>query len=49
MIHGFTENYVRVRAKYDPILINELKEVVLKEVSEAGTVEVTEPEEILTH
>lgn len=49
MIHGFTENYVRVRAKYDPILINELKDVVLEEISEGGTVEVSEPEEILTH
>ena len=49
MIHGFTENYVRVRAKYDPILVNELKDVVLEEISEAGTVEVSEPEEILMH
>ncbi|XOV94229.1 MAG: tRNA (N(6)-L-threonylcarbamoyladenosine(37)-C(2))-methylthiotransferase MtaB [Bacteroidota bacterium] len=49
MIHGFTENYVRVRAKYDPILINELRDVKLEGISKNGTVEVTEPEEILTH
>ena len=28
-MHGFTENYVRVVAKYDPVLINELKKIKL--------------------
>ncbi len=44
MMHGFTENYVRVTAKYDPLLINELKTVTLTQINEKGTVEVTEPE-----
>ncbi len=44
MMHGFTENYVRVTAKYDPMLINELKEVELLEITENGTVSVIEPE-----
>jgi len=43
-MHGFTENYVRVTAKYDPMLINELKEVELVEITENGTVSVIEPE-----
>ncbi|MCH7409312.1 tRNA (N(6)-L-threonylcarbamoyladenosine(37)-C(2))-methylthiotransferase MtaB [Belliella sp. DSM 111904] len=43
-MHGFTENYIRVSAKYDPLLINELKTVTLKSINEKGTVEVTEPE-----
>ena len=43
-MHGFTENYIRVSAKYDPILINELKTVTLKEINDKGTVEVMEPE-----
>ena len=43
-MHGFTENYIRVAAKYDPILINELKNVTLFEINEKGTVEVLEPE-----
>lgn len=43
-MHGFTENYIRVAAKYDPILINELKTVTLKEINEKGTMEVLEPE-----
>jgi threonylcarbamoyladenosine tRNA methylthiotransferase MtaB len=43
-MYGFTENYVRVSAKYDPLLINELKTVTLTHINEEGTVEVTEPE-----
>lgn len=36
MMHGFTENYVRVSAKYDPVLINELKTVRLTEIDANG-------------
>ncbi len=43
-IHGFTENYIRVAAKYDPMLINELKLVTLDQINEDGNVEVREPE-----
>ncbi|RPA68791.1 tRNA (N(6)-L-threonylcarbamoyladenosine(37)-C(2))-methylthiotransferase MtaB [Cyclobacteriaceae bacterium YHN15] len=43
-MHGFTENYIRVSAKYDPILINELKTVTLSEINEKGVVKVVEPE-----
>ncbi|MFD2202518.1 tRNA (N(6)-L-threonylcarbamoyladenosine(37)-C(2))-methylthiotransferase MtaB [Shivajiella indica] len=43
-MHGFTENYIRVAAKYDPLLINELKTVSLSEINEKGAVEVVEPE-----
>ena len=43
-IHGFTENYIRVTAKYDPLLLNELKVVTLDEINDQGTVEVREPE-----
>ncbi|MEO9481858.1 MAG: tRNA (N(6)-L-threonylcarbamoyladenosine(37)-C(2))-methylthiotransferase MtaB [Ekhidna sp.] len=48
-MHGFTENYVRIAAKYDPILINEVKKVTLKDINADGNVEVDEPEEILAH
>lgn len=47
MMHGFTENYVRIAAKYDPILINELKKVTLNTINTEGCVEVSEPEEVL--
>jgi len=43
MMHGFTENYIRVAAKYDPILINELKVLTLDEVMGNGNVGVREP------
>lgn len=49
VMHGFTENYVRVAAKYDPILVNEVKTVTLRSVNADGYVEVEEPTEELVH
>ena len=49
MMHGFTENYVRVAAKYDPILVNEVKKVTWVGINAEGHVEVEEPEEVLLH
>jgi len=49
MMHGFTENYIRVAAKYDPLLINELKKVVLTSINEKGHVEVMEESLVLSH
>ncbi len=49
-MHGFTENYIKVVAKYDPLLINELKEVELTGVNPSGHVDVIEPaREFETH
>ncbi|MBZ0244964.1 MAG: tRNA (N(6)-L-threonylcarbamoyladenosine(37)-C(2))-methylthiotransferase MtaB [Cyclobacteriaceae bacterium] len=42
MMQGFTENYIRVTAKYDPILINTTKKVKLTAVNEKGLAEVEE-------
>ncbi len=42
MIYGFTENYIKVTAKYDPILVNEVKTVTLLAINEEGVVEVEE-------
>ncbi|MEP1097254.1 MAG: tRNA (N(6)-L-threonylcarbamoyladenosine(37)-C(2))-methylthiotransferase MtaB [Cyclobacteriaceae bacterium] len=44
LMHGFTENYIRVAAKYDPLLINELKIVRLRSINSNGLAEVDEPE-----
>lgn len=41
-MHGWTENYVRVTAKYDPLLINTTKEVSLTGFNDKGLVEVSE-------
>lgn len=50
LMEGFTDNYVRVQAKYDPILINELKKVKLTQINSEGLLEVSEVEtEVLIH
>ena len=41
---GFTENYIRVAVKYDPLLINETKEVQYVQLNEDGLMEVMESE-----
>ncbi len=42
MMHGFTENYIRVMAKYDPVLVNDLKKIRLKSIHESGLAEIEE-------
>jgi threonylcarbamoyladenosine tRNA methylthiotransferase MtaB len=44
MMHGFTENYIRVAAKYDPLLVNDLKKLQLISINDKGIVQVEEPE-----
>ncbi len=48
-MHGFTENYIRVSATYDPVRINDLQHVILTGINENGYVEVLENEEELIH
>lgn len=48
-MHGFTRNYVKVRAKYDPVMVNEIKTVRLVELTPDGEVEVAETQEVLSH
>ena len=48
-MHGFTNNYVKIKVKYDPVLVNELKQVKLEVILPDGDVSVSEAEEILTH
>lgn len=50
LMHGFTENYIRVAATYDPMLVNELKSVKLLEMNENGLISIDEPSmEVVTH
>ncbi|QNF35229.1 tRNA (N(6)-L-threonylcarbamoyladenosine(37)-C(2))-methylthiotransferase MtaB [Adhaeribacter swui] len=42
LMEGFTNNYLRVQVKYDPILVNELKRVRLTGVNAAGLMEAEE-------
>ncbi|MFC6999636.1 tRNA (N(6)-L-threonylcarbamoyladenosine(37)-C(2))-methylthiotransferase MtaB [Rufibacter roseus] len=49
-MEGFTENYVRVVAKYDPVLVNEEKHVRLTSITAAGLMEAEETfAEVLAH
>ncbi|GAB4398536.1 MAG: tRNA (N(6)-L-threonylcarbamoyladenosine(37)-C(2))-methylthiotransferase MtaB [Microscillaceae bacterium] len=43
-MHGFTENYVRVKARYDPMLINELKKIRITSITPDLKAEVEEVE-----
>jgi len=40
-IHGFTENYVKIRKPWSPYLVNTLQEVSLDEIDKAGFVRVS--------
>ncbi|MFH1320570.1 MAG: tRNA (N(6)-L-threonylcarbamoyladenosine(37)-C(2))-methylthiotransferase MtaB [Bacteroidota bacterium] len=40
IIYGFTENYIKVKAQYDPGLVNQVKKVVLSEIDYDGIVKV---------
>lgn len=48
-MHGFTKNYVKVKAKYDPLMVNELKQVKLVALTADGEVEVAEAETVYAH
>jgi threonylcarbamoyladenosine tRNA methylthiotransferase MtaB len=48
-MHGFTENYIRISANYDPLLLNELKKVKLLSVNPKGAVDVAEAEMEVFH
>ena len=50
VMEGFTENYVRVVAKYDPVLVNETKHVRLTGINAGGLMEAEETfAEVLKH
>lgn len=50
LMEGFTENYIRVVAKYDPLLVNETKYVRLTHINEQGLMEAEEVfQEVLHH
>lgn len=49
LMHGFTENYIRVAANYDPLRINETLHVTLAGINEKGHVEVEELQDFMVH
>jgi len=48
-MHGFSRNYVKVKAPYDPLLINEIKQVKFENIASDGDMEISEPAEIFVH
>lgn len=46
---GFTANYIKISAKYDPLLINDIKKVKLSSINADMRVEVEEIEEVFSH
>lgn len=48
-MHGFSRNYVKVKAPYDPLLINEIRMVKLENIASDGDMEISEPTEIFVH
>jgi threonylcarbamoyladenosine tRNA methylthiotransferase MtaB len=48
-MHGFTRNYVKVKAPYDPLNVNEIKPVVLTAIAADGDVEILEVNELISH
>jgi threonylcarbamoyladenosine tRNA methylthiotransferase MtaB len=49
LMTGFTENYIKVSAKYDPLLVNDLKTVSLIQINDQMLMEVEENQEVLSH
>ncbi|MBO6516263.1 MAG: tRNA (N(6)-L-threonylcarbamoyladenosine(37)-C(2))-methylthiotransferase MtaB [Bacteroidia bacterium] len=45
VMHGFTDNYVKVETAYDPALVNQSLEVELKSINDSGVVEILLPVE----
>ena len=45
-MHGFTDNYIRVSAKHDPLLINELKQLQLTSINSNGYFDIAEIEPV---
>jgi len=48
-MHGFTDNYVKVRTPYDSSLINQLMECTLTSITDEGDVDVVLQEAIITN
>jgi len=46
-MHGFTSNYIRVFAKYDPLIVNEIKRVKLISIDENGLVQIEETDKAI--
>lgn len=49
MMHGFTRNYVKIETVYDPLVVNEIRPVLLTAIAVSGNMEIEETAEIMAH
>ena len=49
LMHGFTDNYIKVSCQYDPLLVNEIKLVSLNAINSIGEMDIVESNEIIVH
>jgi len=49
LMHGFSRNYVKIETVYDPLLVNEIRPVLLTKIAASGDMEIEETAEILVH
>lgn len=48
-MHGFSRNYVKVRTAYDPLLVNEIRNIKFEYISTDGDMEISETAENFAH
>ena len=48
-MHGFSRNYVKVKAPYDPLMVNEIRSVRFEDIASDGDMEISETTKILAH
>ena len=48
-MHGFSRNYVKVKAPYDPLMINEMRQVKFENISSDGDMDISEFSETFIH
>lgn len=48
-MHGFSRNYVKVKAPYDPLLVNEIRNIKFEHIASDGDMEISETVENFVH
>ena len=48
-MHGFSRNYVKIRAPYDPLMINEMRQVKFENIASDGDMDISELTETFVH
>jgi threonylcarbamoyladenosine tRNA methylthiotransferase MtaB len=48
-MHGFSRNYVKVKAPYDPLMINEMRQVKFENIASDGDMDISEFSETFIH